>query len=573
MAVLFVLLGIVWIVASDGVVRAVASSVEQVSTLQTLKGGMIVAVTAGVVYLLLRRELGMVEESEQRLELLTDHLDAGFFLVQDGRLVDLNRRLAEMLGYEPEELIGARPPDLVHPDDREQLAQFAGAVNSGETKGARLRIRVLRRDGDEVHADVVAGPVERADAKASIGLLLDSTDDVRFEDQVRRAQRMELLGQLTGAIAHDFNNFLTAILGPLEMCVRRAPPSHPLHEDLVLARDTAERAASLSRQLLTFSRKRPSRRRTVDLNEPVEDLRPLVRRITDDGVEVTFDLVDDPLPIFLDPAQLEQVLVNLVVNAAEAMPDGGRLDVRTYRVPPSPEILRHRDDADPGAHAVLEVSDSGAGIPEEVRLQIFEPFFTTKKKGTGLGLSTVFGIVDQADGFVRVESEPGEGSTFRVFVPLTDRPVRAEAAPDEPCAGDEPPEPPEPATVLVVEDEDPVRRVLSRMLDTLGYEAHVIPDAEAALERWEEIGDDVDVLITDLRLPGMGGRELAERLLEQKPGLAVVFASGYFERELLEELSEDRDGLFLEKPFTLEKLEEMVREALTAADGRESEER
>lgn len=562
---IYTILAAAWILLSDRLVEWFAATPAQITLFQTLKGWGFVAVTAAGLYAIIRRELSLARRSQARLEALAEQSLAGVFALEDGRIADVNPRLVEMLGYDDEEeLIATETERIIHPEDCEEVRDLRRRTADDPPAERRARVRMLRKSGEVMHADLVAGRVDVDGTPATVGLVLDSTHQVRLEEQLRRAQRMESLGELTGAIAHDFNNLLAGIIGPLEFCEEDLPEDHPNREDVRLARTTAERAASLSRQLLTFSRKRIARSRAVDLNRPVGALRPLVEQLTGESVEVRFEQTEGSLPVVLDPGHVEQVLVNLVVNAVDAMPDGGTLTVRTERIPPSQNTLRHRDGLEPGTHALLEVSDTGVGIPEEVRLQVFEPFFTTKKEGTGLGLSTAYGIVDQAGGFIRVESEPGEGTTFRIFLPLTDRPVedgegREEEAGAEEAAGG--------ASVLVVEDEDAVRSIFERMLGRAGYAVRAAPDGETALEMWRDGSGAVDLLVTDLMLPGMSGLELAERLREDAPELPVVFTSGYSERDLTEEVAGDVEGHFLEKPFAAEELEARVRAAL-AGGGR-----
>jgi PAS domain S-box-containing protein len=380
------------------------------------------------------------------------------------------------------------------------------------------------------------------------------------EAQVRHLQKMEAVGQLAGGLAHDFNNLLTVINGRSQLLLRRLRPEDPLRRDVALIQSTAERAAALTRQLLAFSRKQVLQPRVVDLNEVVRGLVPMLQRLLGEDIELAV-AASDPATVKADPSHLEQVIVNLAVNARDAMPRGGRLTMAISRTELDPAFCERHGGGRPGPHAVLTVSDTGHGMSEEVRARAFEPFFTTKPagRGTGLGLSTVYGIVRQHGGAVTVESEVGRGSTFRVYLPLTDE--RHDPASDDaaalPTSGAE--------TILLVEDEHDVRTLARDLLRQQGYTVLEAATPAEALEIGERHRDPIHLLLTDVVMPRMSGREVAERLRALRPELRVLYVSGYPDDVLAPHDLDGAERVLLSKPFTPEALMRAVRRVLDAA--------
>ncbi len=378
------------------------------------------------------------------------------------------------------------------------------------------------------------------------------------EQQLLQAQKMEAVGQLAGGIAHDFNNLLSVILGYAQLAARDLGPEHKANRRLEAISKAAERAAALTRQILTFSRKQAVDTRLCDLNRIVEEMETMLRRLIGEDVRLVVALGEGLGRVRADPGQLEQVIMNLAVNARDAMPSGGRLVIETENVDLDEAYARSHPEIHAGPHVMLAVSDTGEGIGPGALGRIFEPFFTTKGpgKGTGLGLSVVFGIVKQSRGTISVYSEPGLGSTFKIHLP---RSVATEAptptgAPEPARGGSE--------TVLLVEDEDALRAVVGEALREAGYEVLEAPDSQAAILVGARSGQEIQLLISDVVLPGQSGPDLAARLRESRPGLRVLLMSGYTDRMLNGGSAVEAGTPFLGKPFTLDALLRKVREVL-----------
>ncbi len=571
-ALIYLLAGLLWILASDRILEALASDPELLTRLQTLKGWAFVVFSAALLWALVRHEIHGLEQGERRFRALVEQSLAGVGVVQDGRIVYANPKLAGILGLTMRELLALEhPEEMVTEPHRAAVADlWAGGPELGGPESVRKRhrrtLRVRAADGKERPVEMSFQEIDWRGRPARIALVLDRSGEEALEEQLRHAQRMEAIGRLTGAVAHDFNNLLTAVNGPIELALLELDETHPVRADLTEALKAVESASRLTRQLLTFSRKRVSRPRPVDVNDALTALRPMVERLAGKGISVAFEVGPPDGRVLIDPAHLEQVVVNLVVNARDAMPEGGALTIRTRIVPGDPQTLRHRDGLSPGAHSVLEVADTGHGMSEDTRRRAFEPFFTTREKGTGLGLSTVFGIVRQAEGFIRVNSGPGQGTTMQVHLPVTDAEVE-EAAPAEdvsvsrtgPAAGRSSPVE---RTIMVVEDEASVRRVFERALGREGFRVLAAGDGTSALEIMQAHDGDIHLLITDVMLPGMSGVDLAAEVSRRHPGASVLYASGYSEENLSRQMRMTPELDFLEKPFQIDQLLTLVRRAL-----------
>ncbi len=399
-----------------------------------------------------------------------------------------------------------------------------------------------------------------------IGVSLDVTQEARLHAQLLQAQKLEAIGRLAGGVAHDFNNLLTAIRGYGDLLAERLKASNPMtgealdavHRDLEEIRRAGERATSLTGQLLAFSRKQILERRVLDLNQQVEQVERMLKRLIGEDIELISELEPDVARIEVDPSQLEQVIVNLAVNARDAMPDGGTLRIATRSERLTEALSTEMAEIPPGSYTILSVSDSGCGISPRDLPHIFEPFFTTKAqgKGTGLGLATVFGIVSQSGGHVLVASRPDEGTTFDLFFPSTTKDLPVEAIPEPPVAvgGQE--------TILLVEDEEAVRSLVAQVLSRKGYDVISTPDPREALARSRSREAPIHLLITDVVMPGMGGRELAQQLTRERPGLRVLFISGYAGPDNPQAAFLDAGQEFLAKPFSPRGLARKVRQIL-----------
>ncbi len=503
-----------------------------------------------------------LRESEERFRATFEQAAVGITIVaRDGRFLSVNQRFADMVGYSPGELAELRFQDITHPDDLELNLTLRRPMVENETPAYAMEKRWVHKNGSIVWVHVTASQARDASGEAgySIGIIQDITARKQLEEELNHAQRMEGVGQLAGGIAHDFNNLLTVIRARSELAAARLQDADPLRRDLLLIQKTADRAATLTRQLLAFSRKQVLQPKVVALNELITGATDLLKRVIGEHIDLTFVPGADVGRVRVDPGQLEQVIVNLAVNARDVMPEGGQLTLETANVELDAAYAARHVDVVAGSYVVLAVSDTGTGMSREIQARIFEPFFTTKGpgKGTGLGLSTVYGIVKQSGGHIRVYSEPGAGTTFKVYLPRTDAApeVSAARASDAPPYGTE--------TILLVEDEAEVRGVTREVLEGFGYtvlEAAQATDAMLIARR--HVGM-IDLLLTDVVMPRTSGRALAESVAAERPETKILFMSGYTDDAIILRVPEP--GMhFLEKPFSPPALARKVREVLDA---------
>ena len=391
-----------------------------------------------------------------------------------------------------------------------------------------------------------------------IGTVQDITDYKQLEEQFLQAQKLEGLGRLAGGIAHDFNNLLTVIDGYSHLAHRETREGDPIRDYIDEVQRAAHSATALTRQLLVFSRKQVIQAQPVDLNGVVSDVQKMLHRMVGEDINLTVKLSSAVGPIMADPGQMQQVLMNLVVNARDAMPRGGSIFLETSSITIDEAYQERHADVRPGSYVLLAVSDTGIGMDDTVKSRIFEPFFTTKPRGvgTGLGLSTVYGIVKQSGGWIWVYSEVGKGTTFKVYLPQTAAAeiVNATVEASQQTDGSE--------TILIVEDQSEVRIFAARVLRSYNYTVVEAADAEEALKVFEETPIPIDLIVTDVVMPGASGPELMDRLKERHPAIKVLFMSGYTEHVTMQNGSIGTDSPFVEKPFTAERLAAKVREAL-----------
>jgi PAS domain S-box-containing protein len=475
------------------------------------------------------------------------------------RIDECNDAMARMYGFnEAADLVGTRLAelhDVNDPANREQIRSFIRAgyrLSDSET-------RERARDGrPRVFLNNVVGFVEDGHLVRVWGTQRDVTDQRHLEEQFRQSQKMEAVGQLAGGIAHDFNNLLTAILGNTQLLLRDLPPGDTKRQDVEEIRKASERAASLTRQLLAYSRRQMMQPEVLDLNVVVADMDRMLRRLIGEHIDLVTVLAPELGRVRADPNQIEQVIVNLAVNARDAMPDGGRLTIETGNVELDESFAQAHLGAVPGAYAMVAVTDTGAGMDATVRAHLFEPFFTTKDvgKGTGLGLATVYGIVKQSDGYISVYSEPGRGSSFKVYLPRIQVPQSASSpsGKDRPERGTE--------TILVVEDEAAVLALSRRALEMQGYLVLAAADPADAMRVVERHGGMIHLLLTDVVMPGLSGRELADRLVARRPGLRVLYMSGYPGDAVVQHGALPIGSAFLQKPFSPDGLARKVRDVL-----------
>jgi len=420
---------------------------------------------------------------------------------------------------------------------------------------------------------VTSVEADERETEAAIVYLLETTERRTLENQINQSQKMEMVGQLAGGIAHDFNNVLSAIMMANDFLLNAHKPTDPSFQDIMQIKQNATRAATLVRQLLAFSRRQTLRPQVLDLGDALSDLTMLLRRLI--GEKVKLDLVHgrDLWPVKVDVSQFEQVIVNLAVNARDAMPDGGKLRVRTGNVGAEAAGRLAYKGMPAADYVQIEVTDTGTGIPADIRDKIFEPFFSTKEvgKGTGLGLSTVYGIVKQTGGFIYVDSEPGRGTSFHIFLPRHHAvpELVAEAHGSNGAAREVAAEPAKPradltgqGTILLVEDEDGLRSLNARGLRSRGYSVVEAANGVEAMEALEERNGAIDLVVSDVVMPEMDGPTLLKAMRERNPELKIIFVSGYAEDAFEKSLPENQQFAFLPKPFTLSQLVAAVKETM-----------
>jgi PAS domain S-box-containing protein len=501
--------------------------------------------------------------SERRLRTLFETVNLIVLVLDDdGRVDYVNPYFLQLTGYDPAEVFGRDWFGFLPPASRPQVQDVFRELIEREFH-PHYQNTVLTRTGDELmiswHNTVLRDPAGRATGTLSVGE--DITERLALEHRLRQAQKMEAVGRLAGGIAHDFNNVLTAIFGYADLVAGEVPPG-PIQEDVQEIRNAATRAASLTRQLLAFSRRQVLQPAVLNLNELVENLGRMLQRLLGEDVALRTSLAPDLGNVRTDPGQIEQVIVNLAVNARDAMPNGGRLTIETANAELSEQYAEAHQPVIPGSYVMLAVSDTGIGIASEIRGHIFEPFFTTKEKGkgTGLGLSTVYGIVKQSGGYIWVYSEPAHGATFKVYLPRVDAPVDP-----GPQAGEPEPRLTGTETILLAEDDDLLRPLVRGILEKVGYRVLDAPNTGAALAVARATNDPIHLLVTDVVMPGESGRELARRLAEIRPDAKVLYISGYTDEAIVHHGMLDPGLHYLQKPFTPPVLARKVRSVL---DGR-----
>jgi len=500
-------------------------------------------------------------DSEERFSLLFESSPLGMDVVDDqGNILQANGALQLMLGYDRDELLALRFEDFTHPEDVHLDLGLFREMLRGERSSYEIDKRCIHKSGRVVWAHLTAFVLPRPGGRPSyqVGILEDITEQRRLEEQLRHAQRMEAVGQLAGGVAHDFNNLLTAITSYCDLAADTLgdDADERLRTSIAGIRGASDRAADLTRQLLAFGRRQVLELTPIDLNAAIEEHAPMLRRLLGEDVEVHLSLDADVGTVTVDVGQLVQVLMNLVANARDAMPDGGTLTIDTENVEldRAPTTLGEVS----GPYVLLAVSDTGQGMDAEIRERIFEPFFTTKEegKGTGLGLSTVLGIVEQSGGRLTVYSEPGLGTTFKIYLPAAATGGAEQAAGDRAPAG----RPAGRERILFVEDNDAVRGPVAAVLADLGYDVVAAAGPAEALAAAD--GEAIDLLVTDVVMPAMNGRQLAEQLLEEHPELRVLFISGYTDDAVIARGVLEPGTAFLQKPFGADRLAQAIRELL-----------
>jgi two-component system, cell cycle sensor histidine kinase and response regulator CckA len=512
-----------------------------------------------------KRSEDALRRSEGRYRSLVQSAAYGIYRSNlDGKFVDVNPSLVALLGYNSaDEVLGLDPRHdvFLSPEEQSRLIREC----SEERRIGNVELKWKRRDQTVItvrlSGRVVAG--ESGSEQFLEVIAEDITDKRALEDQFRQSQKMEAVGRLAGGVAHDFNNLLMVISGYTEVLLENLELGGNLRAKAEAIQQATDRATTLTRQLLAFSRKQLLELKIVDLNTIVSDMERLLRPLIGENIELVTRLQPELGRTRADAGQLEQVIMNLVVNAKDAMPDGGRIAIQTSNADLDESYRREHSYITPGAYVMLSVSDNGCGMDKETQSRIFEPFFTTKEKGkgTGLGLSTVYGIVKQSGGYIFANSEVGGGSTFRIYLPKVEGEepaISTKLPPSADLRGWE--------TVLLVEDEESVRQLVRETLELRGYKVIEAENGEEALRAIHDLVNPIHMLITDVVMPGMSGKDLATELLAGRPGMRVLFLSGYTEDALVPEGTLDSGKAFLQKPFTLQHLARKVRELLRSGN-------
>jgi PAS domain S-box-containing protein len=506
--------------------------------------------------------------AEIRYRTLVESLPAITYIAEvgvEGRWHYVSPQIESMLGFSPQEWI-ANPGlwiSRVHPDDREiALAAERKVEEHGGIYKAEYRMHA--RDGRVLWFRDEATPLEVAvgSRPQMQGVLYETSEHKRLEDQLRQAQKMEAIGQLAGGVAHDFNNLLMIIGAHIDRIREKLVPTDAIYADAGQVHDAVVRAASLTRQLLAFSRKQLLQPRALDLAPVLQEAGRMLVRLLTENIQLKIDLEPGLATVKVDQSQLEQAIVNLAVNARDAMAQGGTLTIQGRNIHfGEAQIWRH-SSLPAGDYVELAFTDTGTGMDRATEARLFEPFFTTKPpgRGTGLGLSTVYGVVKQSDGAISVETRPGWGTTFRIFLPQcveNASPTPASHSPSPEVKGNE--------TILLVEDQEAIREVTVEYLGRLGYDVLAAPDGEEALRIAETQTKTIELLVTDIVMPNMGGRELAARITQLYPQTKVLFMSGYPDRAVRQNEGLSEDAEILQKPFSLKKLASKARSLLDAS--------
>jgi two-component system, cell cycle sensor histidine kinase and response regulator CckA len=500
-------------------------------------------------------------EREQLFNLISDNaVDMIAIVDPDGKRIYNSPSYQRILGYSPEELAATPSSEQVHPDDRQLVMDTAAeALHSGQ--GCRPEYRMLHKNGDWISLESTGSPIVNAKGEIE-GLVIvnrDISERRRLETQLQQSQKMDAIGRLSGGVAHDFNNLLGLIIGYAEILQERIPEGDPLRSCVDQILKAGTQGASLTRQLLAFSRQQVLAPKALSLNAVVTDVGKMLRRLIGEDVDLITKLDTKLGNIRADQGQIEQVIMNLAVNARDAMPDGGKLTIETVNQQIDDKFARRfAFPVLPGPYVRLSMSDTGAGMDAAIQQKIFDPFFTTKEKGkgTGLGLSTVYGVVKQSGGYIIVDSAPGKGATFAIYLPQVDQEAEVETRRTGPAGllrGTE--------MILLVEDEDGLRTATRRRLELQGYTVLEAADGAAALAVSDQTSGIIHLLLTDIVMPGISGRILADQMKLRRPDIKVLFVSGYTGQQMGQEVLEPGSH-FLQKPFTREDLTRKVREVL-----------
>ena len=501
--------------------------------------------------------------TQSALRMLIESLPVGLIITDDrGRITDLNESSLRMFGYTREELLGHAVEILLPERLRNSHERHRGHYrNEPRVRPAGIGMELLgrRKDGTEFPVEVSLGPLATKDGTLVSSTIVDISERKKIAQQLRLAQRMEAIGQLAGGIAHDFNNLLAVIIGSADILIEEIPQGDSLSKKVEMIRSAGSSAADLVRQLLAFSRQQMVQPLVLDTKKIVDGTQAMLGRIIGENIQLRVVVEEGVGFITADPGQIEQMLLNLAVNARDAMPKGGRLSIQARNVELDEMDKNKHAPVIPGRYVLLAVEDTGCGMDQDTQARIFDPFFTTKElgKGTGLGLATVYGIVKQSRGYIWVYSEVGQGTVFKVYLPRADRAIHPRKPKEEEITALQGSE-----TILLAEDSESVREMAREYLESIGY---VVLDANSgtqALQRAKDFEGRIDVLLTDVVMPEMGGPELADRIISLRPEVKVIFTSGYTGDAIAGHTPLDRAVTFIQKPYRPKALARKIREVL-----------
>jgi PAS domain S-box-containing protein len=505
-----------------------------------------------------RRAEEALRASEEKYRLLFENATDAIFVAQDEMVIFPNPQLSRLTGYSYEELTGTPFRNFIHPEDSAMVVERHKERLGGNDVPSVYSFRAVKKSGEILWVEVNKVLITWEGKPATLSFLRDITHQKKIEEQLLQAQKMEAIGQLAGGIAHDFNNLLTAIIGYGHLLKNDARHDARMSAYVGHILTAADRAAILTNDLLTFSRKQIMNPQPVDLNTIIRNMESLLSRVIGEDIELSTVMTDADLTIMADSTQIDQILMNLATNAQDAMPQGGRLIIRTVRLEIDSAYAETYGYGRPGSYAVLSVEDTGTGMDAGTKERIFEPFFTTKDvgKGTGLGLSMVYGIIKQHDGHISVYSEPGRGTTFKILLPLIQSKVeeRKRGESLQVKRGTE--------SILIAEDDAHVRSLLKEILSTAGYDIKEAPDGSEATEVFQKHRDDINLVILDVIMPKMTGKEAYEKMRKLKPDIKVIFMSGY-NADVIHKKGMLEVGMnFISKPVVPGELLTKVREVL-----------
>lgn len=511
----------------------------------------------------LAAEIEERKRAEDRFRMLVETAPMGIVIVnKEGRIVEANAQTIRLFGYDRPELLGQSVEILlpeafgsIHEKHRESYSRNPQI----RPMGLGMDLLARRKDGTEFPVEISLGPLITQGETLVSAAIVDITARKKMEEQLRVSQRMEAIGRLAGGVAHDFNNLLTVILGSCDTLAGELPPDHPALRKIETVRKAGASAADLTRQLLAFGRKQILQPQLIELKAIVNGMVSMLRRLI--GENIKLEVSVDPVVgyIHADPGQLEQILLNLAANARDAMPNGGRLLIEVTNAEVDENYKEQHPPAIPGPYVMMTVSDTGCGMDPETQARIFDPFFTTKElgKGTGLGLATVYGIIKQSDGYIWVYSEIGKGTVFKIYLPRVERPAPRTALPDPdraPQRGTE--------TILLAEDSESIREMAREYLESLGYTVIEACSGTEALQRSNDFEGTIHLLLTDVVMPGLNGRELADQIVSKRPYIKTLFTSGYTDDAIVRPGVREPGIIFVQKPYRPKALARKIREVL-----------